>query len=163
VTKILPGYALVRLDDLAALLAAGSPRPTGPAAEQPPEPDGATWQALGTAVGILTARIHSTGTSHGDILGDTPPGPVIAALAVIAAAVLVTALPPGRAGALLEDLGLAAADETGQQLRRMLREETPCTPEEEKHDPRRPPLRRSLQDHRRRDAPRDNHARHCLG
>ena len=103
-----PGYALVRLDDLAALLAHNDPAPQPP----PPAP-GATWQALAASVALITDKLGGTGASHADVIGDLPPESVVRVLVILTAATLA-ALSPDKGTALLRDLGLLALGEGAQ-------------------------------------------------
>ncbi len=102
-----PGYALVRVADLAALQAAradSSPAPAPP----DPEPVEATLAGLAEAIGILTARANG---QRLPLSGDVAPTAVTGALAVIACAALAQLLPADRGARLLADLGLAAVRE----------------------------------------------------
>lgn len=102
-----PGYALVRLDDLAALHSARAD-PGPPAALPEPQPSEATLAGLAEAIGILTARANG---QRLPLSGDVAPTAVTGALAIIACAALAQLLPADRGARLLADLGLAAARE----------------------------------------------------
>jgi len=93
-----PGYALIRLDDLAALL---HDRQAAP--EVTP-----TWPGLAGAVALLTEYLSSHPRSLGALPGDMPPGPVIGALVVLVSAALDVFL-PGAETDVLRQLGLTAA------------------------------------------------------
>jgi hypothetical protein len=104
--KILHGWVLIRVEDLAKL--ASSDTPEAPAARHDREP--ADWRALASAVALITDRVHRGGTPAASILGDTPRGPVISALAMLGALTLTTFLPAENVTSLLATLGLDAAD-----------------------------------------------------
>ena len=103
--KIPSGWVLIRVEDLALLT---SNAPEAPAAIPDHEP--VDWQALASAVALITDRIHNGGTSPSSILGDAPRGPVISALAMLGALTLITFLPAENVTSLLASLGLDAAD-----------------------------------------------------
>ena len=100
-----PGYAIVRLEDLAELLR----RQAQPPPPAPAEQSRATIAGLSEAISLVTAE-HEGIASPG-LSGDVPPGAVTAALTVFTAALLRNLLPADRAAALLIDLGIAAAAE----------------------------------------------------
>jgi hypothetical protein len=105
-TQIPPGYALVRLTDLAALLAARAARP--------PETTGATatcaaaWDGLAAATGMLTGELGSHQVNRADLAGGAPAEAVIGALVTVGAG-LLKVHQPDSAAALLQYLGLVAA------------------------------------------------------
>jgi len=105
-----PGFVLVRLDDLAALLAA-QPAPGTPAAAPAPSagPPAAPWEAFSSAVALITARTTAAGVPDADLMDGAAA--VIRALVTIAAAVIRAAIGPAGTGRLLQDLGALAARE----------------------------------------------------
>lgn len=108
-SQIPPGHALVRLDDLAAMLA-------GRAAAAPAPPSarvGATWEGLQAVIGLLTARLAGVAVDHGDVTGDVPAEAVSRTAVMLAGALLAALMPSDRAIELLRDLGLAAHDHIG--------------------------------------------------
>ncbi len=102
-----PGYALVRIEDLANL--PGS-RPAPAASDTGNASAGqATMPALAEAVSLLSARIHGVGDFG--LSGDVPPGSVMAALTILARAFLGGLGLRDDGAALLRDLGEAAVRE----------------------------------------------------
>ncbi|MFI5062784.1 MAG: hypothetical protein ACHP9Z_02220 [Streptosporangiales bacterium] len=108
-----PGCVVIRVENLAALLAdrapgsttgdrAGSNRPVQASAA-------ATWEALAATVGLLTARLDGdAGISAADLAPDVPPA-AIAAVALTIVTAWLRVLLPDEGAALLADLGLMAA------------------------------------------------------
>jgi hypothetical protein len=80
-----PGYILISLTDLAALM---RERAAVPAPSQPEPADGATWEAIAAAVGLVCAQIWRPDVGHADIIGDVPAGTVVHALTIISAALV---------------------------------------------------------------------------
>ena len=108
-TKIPAGHVLVRADDYAAMYvawAASQPRQEPPPPAPDPQPAGATKAGLAEAVALLTARANGLRIPLSD---EVPAAAVAGTLVILAAAFLGEFLPPDRAAALLEGLGLAAA------------------------------------------------------
>lgn len=99
--EIPPGCVVIRLADLAALLAAV------PAPEPPRRADDA-WSGLGAAVAMLTARLGKQDVGPGQLAEGIPPEHIITALVAMAAAGLRGCLEDG-AETFLRDLGLIAA------------------------------------------------------
>ena len=69
----------------------------------------ATFRTLAVPIVILIARIALSGISQADILGDNPAGPIIAAVAILARAVLKAMMAAASGMGLLENLGLVGA------------------------------------------------------
>jgi hypothetical protein len=106
--RVPPGFALVRIDDLAAL----TPR-SAPENARRDQADTATWEALAASIAILTARLGHIDVRQADLIGDTPPAAVIKALVILTAATLA-ALMPDQGATLLRDLVKTAAQEGTQ-------------------------------------------------
>ncbi len=106
--KIPSGWVLTRVEDLAKLTRNDISAPEAPAAGHNHEP--VDWQALASAVALITNRVHRGGTPAASILGDTPRGPVISALAMLGALTLTTFMPAENVTSLLAGLGLDAVD-----------------------------------------------------
>jgi len=78
----------------------------------------ASWDAVGAAIGLLTARHLGIGTGQAEIIGEIPPESVISALEILANAFLHTLLPDEEAAtSLLQDFGLMALTEGVRRLR----------------------------------------------
>lgn len=99
------GYALVRLDDLAALQAARQAPPPPP---PDPQPASATMGGLREALAHLIARQNGLSIPLAE---DIPAATVVATMTLLAAAFLAELMPSDRATKLLQDLGLTAAKE----------------------------------------------------
>jgi len=97
--EIPPGYALVRLSDLAEMTAARPPAP---------EPPGDAWSGLAAAVAMVTAKLSRHDVDLSDLAEGVPPAGIIAALAVMAATGLRYCL-EGSTEKLLRDMGELAA------------------------------------------------------
>ena len=111
-----PGHVLIRLDDLAALLAAARPPDAGqPVQPTPPvhPPDAGTtaWPALAVAISLITNRLGASGAVDADLIGDVPAETIIGALAAIAARAMSCAYPMPVVQQVLRDLGMAVARE----------------------------------------------------
>lgn len=110
-----PGHVLIRLDDLAWLLARGRPPDAGQAVQAtPPAPPpggrvAAAWPSLSVAIAMLTSRVTRAGVSDGDLIGDADPAAVIRALASIAVRALECAFPDTGTMTVLQNLAMAAA------------------------------------------------------
>lgn len=108
--EIPPGHVLIRLADLAALIAAqrGQPSP-GPAPAGPPRQTGDAWSGLGAAVAMCTAHLgENRDLGHRQLAQGIPPELIIGPLVAMAAAALRGCLEDG-AEAFLRDMGLLAA------------------------------------------------------
>lgn len=105
-TEVPPGCAVVRLADLAALLAA-RPSPASAGPEPPRQPEDA-WAGLGAAVALCTARLGKQDVGPEQLADGIPPELIIAPLVAMAAAGLRGCLEDG-AEAFLRDMGLIAA------------------------------------------------------
>ncbi len=107
-----PGCVVVRIEDLAALVAAV--RAPGSATSDRARSGGAAapgtgWDALAATVALLTARLdNDASVSAASLAPDVAPSDITAVAVTIAAAWLRVSL-PDRGGALLRDLGLLAA------------------------------------------------------
>jgi hypothetical protein len=114
-----PGHVLIRIEDLAWLLATARPPGTGqPVQPSPPAgpPGGAgAFQALAIAIALLTKRLGGSGVSDADLVGDTDPATVISALASVAARAMACAYPLPVVQAILRDLGVAVAREATRE------------------------------------------------
>jgi hypothetical protein len=109
-------HVLIRIEDLAALLAArppdaGQPEPATPPPPRPPGGATAAWPALAAAIALLTSRIGGAGVSDADLIGDTDPATVIRALAAIATRALECAWPDVATVTVLQNLAVAVARE----------------------------------------------------
>jgi hypothetical protein len=111
-----PGHVLIRIEDLAWLLAAAR----APDAGQPVQPSlparkpggaAAAWPALAVAVALITNRLGGSGVADADLIGDVPAATVIGALASIGARAMDCAYPRPMVQAILRDLGTAVARE----------------------------------------------------
>ena len=107
--EIPPGCVLIRVADLAALLAVppGSARPALDPAE-PPQPPADTWRGLASAVALLTARLGHHDVDPGQLADEADAASVISALVSVATASLRGCLEGGAEG-FLQDLGVLAA------------------------------------------------------
>jgi hypothetical protein len=112
-----PGHVLIRIEDLAALLAAARPPDAGqpvqaaPPPGRPPSGAAAAWASLAVAIGLLTSRIGGAGVSDDDLIGDTDPAVVIRALSAIATRALECAFPDVATVTVLQNLAVAVARE----------------------------------------------------
>ncbi len=95
--EIPPGCVLIRLTDLAGLLAARSPAP------EPDPPDDA-WSGLGAAVAMVTARLGRHDVGLDDLAEGIAAESIIAALVAMAAVGLRCCL-EGRTEKFLQDMG----------------------------------------------------------
>jgi hypothetical protein len=92
-----PGHVLIRLDDLAALIAARASAP-----------DVSAWQVLASVIAIVSAR--RAGLSDAGLLGDVPPARALRCMSMLATA-LTECLPGDAIEEALADIGLRAAAE----------------------------------------------------
>ena len=100
--EIPPGCVLIRLADLAALLAT-----TGSQAPQP-APYAASWEGLTAATSMLTGQLGGHQVTRADLASGIAPEEIIGALVTLAAA-LLRVHQADSAPALLQYLGLIAA------------------------------------------------------
>jgi hypothetical protein len=101
-----PGFVLVRLTDLAALLAAQDK--AGDTSPEPEAADGRAWEALAAAVGVVCAQLWRPDVDPADLMADVPAESVVRFLAAIAAGLSRGAFADDGA-APLRDLGELAA------------------------------------------------------
>ncbi len=107
--EIPPGCVLIRVADLAALLAAlPGQRPPALVPAEPPQPPADAWRGLASAVALLTARLGHHDIAPGQLADEADTAAIIAALVVMAAAALRGCLDDGAAMSLLQDLGVIA-------------------------------------------------------
>jgi len=102
------GHALIRLADLAALLA-GQPPPGAAAAEPPAQAEDA-WEGLASAVAMLTARLGRCDIDLSQLADGAGAESVIGPLVAMAAAGLRHCLTEDGAGKFLRDMGAIAAN-----------------------------------------------------
>jgi len=92
-----PGHVLIRLDDLAALIAGGAGVPGISA-----------WEVLASVIAIVSAR--RGGLSDAGLLGDVPPARALRCMSLLAAA-LTECLPGDAIEEALAGIGLRCAAE----------------------------------------------------
>jgi hypothetical protein len=97
------GCVLVRIEDLAALLAAQYV-PAPPEPSRKPED---AWAGLGAAIALVTERLGHQDVGHGQLADGIPAECIIGPLVAMAAAGLRGCLDDG-AEKLLQDMGLIA-------------------------------------------------------
>jgi hypothetical protein len=103
-----PGHVLIRVEDLAALLAE---RPAADAPAAASGDAGMTWPALTAAVALITDKLSGTRADPDALIGDVPASAVLRVLVILAAG-LGSALPPASVTGALRDLALYAAGQT---------------------------------------------------
>ena len=101
------GHVLLRIEDLAALLAAQSSPVTATA--ELPAPDGDAWAGLAVAIAMVTARLGHHDADPGQLADETDAASIIRPLVAMAAEGLRGCLPEDGAQRLLQDMGLIAA------------------------------------------------------
>jgi hypothetical protein len=74
-----------------------------------------SWRGVSAAVALLTLRQGGSDDPQADLIGDMPPGQVIAALEIIGSVFLDALAPDGRGDRVLEFIGLAALEHGEQQ------------------------------------------------
>lgn len=74
--------------------------------------DGApvSWDAVTTAIGLLTRLQMCPDVPRAAVLGDQPPGEVLVAMEIVASALLETLYPDDRGATALQLLGQLAAE-----------------------------------------------------
>ncbi len=92
-----PGHVLIRIDDLANLLAARQPAAAGSATDA---------SALSTTVALLTSHLAGAGLVEADLIGDVPAEKVVRRLVVMNVGLMTMFADHG--SGLLRQLGAAA-------------------------------------------------------
>lgn len=108
--EIPAGCVIIRLADLAALLAARpGPVPPLPVPAVPSQPGPDAWSGLASAVAMLTARIGNHDVDLGQLADPADMASVVTALVAMASAALRGCLEDG-AGQFLQDMGALAVN-----------------------------------------------------
>jgi len=107
--EIPPGCVLIRLADLAVLLASRPAQPpAGSCPAEPARPSGDAWSGLAIAVAMVTARLGHHDVDPGHLAAGTDAASIIRPLAAMASAGIRGCLEDGAEG-FLRDMGLIAA------------------------------------------------------